>query len=168
MSVFINRRDRARGLTRLPDGPDQMPDHLRKAMRRTAWHERRALAPLSVGWRHRELILAVLRRELADRFSGSAFGWVWAVTGPLITLGIYTVTLTKAMQLPVATAHGNTSSYALSTFVGLIIFGLFAELCSRAPLLMHEHAWFLKTPIFPPHTLPFTPLLRPPTHASPR
>src|SRR5260370_24758752 len=60
MSVFINRRDRARGLTRLPDGPDQMPDHLRKAMRRTAWHERRALAPLIVGWRHRQLILSGL------------------------------------------------------------------------------------------------------------
>ena len=165
MSVFINRRDRARGLTRLPDGPDEMPDHLRKAMRRTAWHERRALAPLSVGWRHRELILAVLRRELADRFSGSAFGWVWAVIGPLITLGIYTVTLTKAMQLPVATAHGNTSSYALSTFVGLIIFGLFAELCSRAPLLMHEHAWFLKTSIFPSETLAWTAVLRALTYA---
>jgi lipopolysaccharide transport system permease protein len=118
------------------------------------------LAPLSVGWRHRELILAVLRRELADRFSGSAFGWVWAVAGPLITLGIYTVTLTKAMQLPVATAHGNTSSYALSTFVGLIVFGLFAELCSRAPLLMHEHAWFLKTSIFPSETLAWTAVLR--------
>ena len=160
MSVFINRRDGPRGSRRLPDGPDQMSDRLRKAVRRTAWHERGALAPLSVGWRHRELILAVLRRELADRFSGSAFGWVWAVVGPLITLGIYTVTLTKAMQLPVATAHGNTSSYALSTFVGLIVFGLFAELCSRAPLLMHEHAWFLKTSIFPSETLAWTAVLR--------
>jgi lipopolysaccharide transport system permease protein len=118
------------------------------------------LAPLRVGWHHRELILAVLRRELADRFSGSAFGWVWAVVGPLITLGIYTVTLTKAMQLPVATAHGNTSTYALSTFVGLIVFGVFAELCSRAPLLMHEHAWFLKTSIFPSETLAWTAVLR--------
>ncbi len=160
MSLFINRRDGPSGARRLPDRPDQMSDHLRKAVRRTAWHERVALAPLSVGWRHRELILAVLRRELADRFSGSAFGWVWAVAGPLITLGIYTVTLTKAMQLPVATAHGNTSSYALSTFVGLIVFGLFAELCSRAPLLMHEHAWFLKTSIFPSETLAWTAVLR--------
>jgi homopolymeric O-antigen transport system permease protein len=160
MPVLINRRGRARGSTRLPDGPDQMSDHLRKAERRTAWHERRALAPLSVGWRHRELILAVLRRELADRFSGSALGWVWAVVGPLITLAIYTTTLTKAMQLPAASAHGGTSSYALSTFVGLIVFGLFAELCCRAPLLMHEHAWFLKTSIFPSETLAWTAVLR--------
>jgi lipopolysaccharide transport system permease protein len=127
---------------------------------RTARRDRWTLAPLSVGWRHRELILAVLRRELADRFSGSAFGWVWAVIGPLITLAIYTTTFTKAMRLPLASAHGSTSSYALSTFVGLIVFGLFAELCCRAPLLMHEHAWFLKTSIFPSETLAWTAVLR--------
>src|SRR5260370_13796831 len=115
MSVFINRRDRARGLTRLPDGPDEMPDHLRKAMRRTAWHERRALAPLSVGWRHRELILAVLRRELADRLSWAPFGSGWALTRPFIKRRIYTVTLTKAMRVPLATAHSTTSAYARSS-----------------------------------------------------
>src|ERR1700693_5742782 len=108
----------------------------RKAVRRPAWHEGTALAPLSVGWRHRELILAVLRRELADRFSGSALGWVWGVVAALISLAVYTIDFTKPRRLPAASAHGSTSSYALSTFVGLIVFGLFAELCCRAPLLM--------------------------------
>jgi lipopolysaccharide transport system permease protein len=183
MSVFINRRDRARGSRRFPDQPDQMSDNrakggiaargkrherigqLRGAGARGVRHGRRALAPLSVGWRHRELILAVLRRELADRFSGSVLGWVWAVVGPLITLLIYTMTFTKAMQLPLASAQGVTSSYALSTFLGLIVFGLFAELCGRAPLLMHEHAWFLKTSIFPSETLAWTAVLRALTYA---
>jgi len=171
------RRDRAKASARFPDGDDQTRDDaaegevaaaakgLRpigrfhaddRAARRNWW----ALAPLTVGWRHRELILAVLRRELADRFSGSALGWIWAVIGPLITLAIYTMTFTKAMQLPLASAHGRTSSYALSIFVGLIVFSLFAELCCRAPLLMHEHAWFLKTSIFPSETLAWTAVLR--------
>ena len=183
MSVFINRRDGARGSTGFPDRPDQMCDdrasgdiagrakqrghtgQLREAVGRTAPQLRHALAPLSAGWRYRELILAVLRRELADRFSGSVFGWVWAVVGPLITLLIYTMTFTKAMQLPLASAQGSTSSYALSTFLGLIIFSLFAELCGRAPLLMHEHAWFLKTSIFPSETLAWTAVLRALTYA---
>jgi lipopolysaccharide transport system permease protein len=177
MSGPFNRWDQAKASTRFPDGLDQTYDGLAKGgvaatgtrRRRVGQFRtggrairrgRRALAPLSVGWRHRELILAVLRRELADRFSGSALGWVWAVVGPLITLAIYTMTLTKAMQLPAASAHGSTSSYALSTFVGLIVFGLFAELCCRAPLLMHEHAWFLKTSIFPSETLAWTAVLR--------
>jgi lipopolysaccharide transport system permease protein len=183
MSIFINRRDGSRSSTRFPDRPGQMSDdsargwiaprgkkplhigQLREAVGRTARRGRRALAPLSVGWRHRELILAVLRRELADRFSGSLFGWVWAVIGPLITLLIYTMTFTQAMQLPLASAQGGTSSYALSTFLGLIIFGLFAELCGRAPLLMHEHAWFLKTSIFPSETLAWSAVLRALTYA---
>ena len=177
MSGPFNSWDQAKASTRFPDGLDQTYDGLAKggvaatgsrrrhvgqfrAGGRAIRRGRRALAPLSVGWRHRELILAVLRRELADRFSGSALGWVWAVVGPLITLAIYTMTLTKAMQLPAASAHGSTSSYALSTFVGLIVFGLFAELCCRAPLLMHEHAWFLKTSIFPSETLAWTAVLR--------
>ena len=177
MSGAFNRRDQAKASTCLPNGLDQTHDdsakggvaatgtrHRRigqlRAGGRAARRGRRALAPLSVGWRHRELILAVLRRELADRFSGSALGWVWAVVAPLITLAIYTMTFTKAMQLPAASAHGSTSSYALSTFVGLIVFGLFAELCCRAPLLMHEHAWFLKTSIFPSETLAWTAVLR--------
>jgi lipopolysaccharide transport system permease protein len=171
------RRDRAKASTRFPDGADQKHDdaadgggaalgnalrpigrfHLDDRVARRNW---RALAPLTVGWRHRELILAVLRRELADRFSGSALGWIWAVIGPLITLAIYTMTFTRAMQLPLASAHGRTSSYALSTFIGLIVFSLFAELCCRAPLLMHEHAWFLKTSIFPSETLAWTAVLR--------
>jgi lipopolysaccharide transport system permease protein len=183
MSVLINFRDEAEGSTRVSNRPDQMSDdrsavanaakvkrhtrigQLREAVRRTVPQLRHALAPLRVGWRHRELILAVLRRELADRFSGSVFGWAWAVVGPLVTLLIYVMTFTKAMQLPLASAQGGTSSYALSTFLGLIIFSLFAELSCRAPLLMHEHAWFLKTSIFPSETLAWTAVLRALTYA---
>src|SRR5260370_22351082 len=112
MSVFINRRDRARGLTRLPDGPDKMPDHLRKAMRRTAWHERRALAPLSVGWRHRELILAVLRRGTAGPLCGSPFRGGLALTRPLITPRIFYWQPFQANPVPVAPGRCHTAGFS--------------------------------------------------------
>jgi lipopolysaccharide transport system permease protein len=126
---------------------------------------RPAVMPLSLGWHYRELILAVLRRELADRFARSPIGWFWAIVGPVLTLGIYVATFTTAMRLPVASAQGGTANYALSTFVGLIVFSLSAELCSRAPLLLHEHAWFIKTSIFPVATLAWTAVLRAMTYA---
>ena len=86
MAVFINPRNKARGSITSRTGPIRcLTTSQSGATNRVA--REGALAPLSVGWRHRELILAVLRRELADRFSGFAFGWVWAVEGPLITLG---------------------------------------------------------------------------------
>jgi lipopolysaccharide transport system permease protein len=118
------------------------------------------LAPFTVAWRYRELIVAILRRDLADRFSGTVFGWAWAIAGPLITLAIYTATFTLAIRLPVGSARGSPMNYALSTFVGLIVFNLFAELCYRAPLLLHEHASYIKTSIFPCETLAWTAVLR--------
>lgn len=125
-----------------------------------------AARPLIVAWRYRELIAAVLRRELADRFSGSVLGWLWAVAVPLITLAIYVLTFTAAVHLPVASAQGGTSNYALSTFVGLIVFGLFSELCCRAPVLLHEHAWFLKSSIFPSEILAWIAVFRALTFAA--
>ena len=105
--------------------------------------------PLSTAWHYRELIAAVLRRELVSRFSGSAVGWLWAIAGPIITLAIYTVTFTRAVRLPVASAQGTASDYTLQIFVGLMVFGLVTEVCCRAPLLLHEHSWLLKSSIFP-------------------
>src|SRR5271163_2534062 len=92
--------------------------------RATTWRVATFIAPLAVGWRYREFIVAMLRRELADRFRGSLFGWVWAIVAPLITLAIYTVTFAGALRLPIASMRGGTINYALSTFVGLIVFNL--------------------------------------------
>lgn len=128
-------------------------------------HRWTVLAPVTIAWHHRELILAVLRRQLADRFSGSLFGWVWAIASPLVTLAIYTVTFAGALRLPVASARGGAINYALSIFAGLIVFNLCAELCYRAPLLLHEHFAYLKTSIFPSETLAWTAVLRSLTYA---
>ncbi|HXP06305.1 MAG TPA: ABC transporter permease [Stellaceae bacterium] len=122
-------------------------------------------APVATGWRYRELIFAMLRRQLADRFSGSLFGWGWAIAAPLITLAIYTVTFSRALRLPVASAGSGTMNYALSTFAGLIVFNLSAELCYRAPLLLHEYTSYIKTSIFPSETLAWTAVLRGLTYA---
>ena len=49
------------------------------------------LRPFVEAWHHRDLIAAILRRELRERFSGSMAGWVWAVVAPLISLVTYTL-----------------------------------------------------------------------------
>lgn len=123
------------------------------------------VAPFTVAWRYRELIVAMLRRELADRFRGSLFGWTWAIVAPVLTLAIYTATFTGAMHLPVASARGGALNYALSTFVGLIVFNLCAELSYRSPLLLHEHASYIKTSIFPSETLAWIAVFRGLTYA---
>jgi lipopolysaccharide transport system permease protein len=133
--------------------------------RRPAVRRGGVFRPFIEAWRYRELITAMVRRQLADRFSGSLFGWAWAVVAPLVTLAIYTAAFTGALRLPVASARGGTVNYALSTFAGLIVFNLCAELFYRAPLLLHEHVSFIKTSIFPSETLAWTAVLRSLTYA---
>jgi len=88
------------------------------------------------------------------------FGWGWAIVGPLVTLGLYTLTFSSALRLPVTRHHGGIANYALWVFGGLIVFNLFAELVYRAPTLLHEHAPRIKTSIFPCEILAWIALLR--------
>jgi lipopolysaccharide transport system permease protein len=115
--------------------------------------EMNLLTPFANAWHHRELIRAVVRRELAVRFRGTILGWVWAIFGPLVMLGAYTVIFSHAVGVPASARGGGVGSYALSIFTGLIVFNLFSELAYRAPGLLHEHAGVIKKSIFPSETL---------------
>ncbi len=111
------------------------------------------ITPLERAWHFRELIRAVVRRELMARFSGSILGWLWAIFGPLLMLSVYTVIFSHAVGIRASTASHGVANYSLNIFVGLIMFNLFAELAYRAPALLHEHVNFIKKSIFPSETL---------------
>ena len=122
-------------------------------------------APLERAWHFRELIAAVVRRELAVRFRGSILGWAWAIFGPLIMLLFYTLIFSSAVGVPKSAEGGGVKVYALSIFTGLTVFNLFSELAYRAPGLLHEHAHFIKKSIFPSETLAWTAAIRALTYA---
>jgi len=124
------------------------------------------LTPFANAWHHRELIRAVVRRELAVRFRGTILGWVWAIFGPLVMLGAYTVIFSHAVGVPASARGGGVGSYSLSIFTGLIVFNLFSELAYRAPGLLHEHAGVIKKSIFPSETLAWIATIRA-THIRP-
>jgi lipopolysaccharide transport system permease protein len=116
----------------------------------------RAIArPFLDAWQCRELVRVIVWRELSQRFSQSYFGWVWAILAPLTLLAIYTFVFSNVIDI-----RGGKQNYALSIFVGIILFNLFAELAHRAPTLLPEHAQFIKKSIFPLEILGWTSLLR--------
>lgn len=121
--------------------------------------------PLERAWQYRELIRAVVHRELTVRFRGSILGWLWAVFGPLVMLIFYTIIFSNAVGVPKSAQGGGVKTYALSIFIGLIVFNLFSELAYRAPGLLHEHANFIKKSIFPSETLAWTAGIRALTYA---
>lgn len=118
------------------------------------------VTPLERAWHFRELIRAVVRRELTVRFRGSMLGWLWAIFGPLIMLTVYTIIFSSAVGVPASAAKHGVFSYAQSIFAGLILFNLFSELAYRAPMLLHEHTTFIKKSIFPSETLAWTATIR--------
>lgn len=122
--------------------------------------------PFASAWHHRDLIAAVLRRELHERFKGSMAGWVWAVAAPLLSLVTYTVIFSGAVKLPNDTAWGSQFDYALFIFGGLIAFNFFTEMAYRGPSLLHEYAHFIKQTMFPADMLPIISTLRATAYAT--
>ena len=112
-------------------------------------------------WHHQDLIAAILRREVRDRFKGSVAGWVWAVVAPLLAIAVYTFAFTTNLQLPMAeNAAGPRVGYALFIFSGIIVFNFFSEMAFRAPMLLHEYTHFIKQTIFPSDMLAVISTLR--------
>jgi lipopolysaccharide transport system permease protein len=112
-------------------------------------------------WHHRDLIQAILRREVAERFKGSVAGWVWAVVAPLLAIAVYTFAFTTNLKLPMAdSAMGARTGYALFIFSGIIVFNFWAEMAFRAPMLLHEYVHFIKQTIFPSDMLAVISTLR--------
>lgn len=117
-------------------------------------------APLERAWHFRELIRAIVSRELASRFRGSLFGWGWAVAAPLVMMFAYTIVFSGIFVLSGKAQHTSFGARGLIIFTGITIFSLFSELLYRAPALLHEHATFIKKSIFPTETFAWIAVLR--------
>ena len=120
----------------------------------------RLAEPFASAYRHRELIRVIVWRELAQRFRGSAIGWIWACMAPLVMLSAYTIIFSGPVKISSTPDQAGVAVYALSIFSALIVFNFFTELANRAPNLLHENAWFIKKTIFPSDTLAWIAMIR--------
>ena len=118
------------------------------------------VSPFSQMWHHQDLIAAILRREVRERFKGSVAGWIWAIIAPLLAIAVYTFAFTTNLQIPLSDTTGPRMGYALFIFSGILAFNFFAEMAFRAPMLLHEYAHFIKQTIFPSDMLAVISTLR--------
>jgi lipopolysaccharide transport system permease protein len=119
-----------------------------------------AITPIERAWHFRDLIRAILSRELASRFRGSVFGWIWAIASPLVMMTAYTVIFSGIIAVSRTTMHQSFGARALMIFSGITIFNFASELLYRGPGLLHEHAGFIKKSIFPTEALAWVAVLR--------
>jgi lipopolysaccharide transport system permease protein len=107
-------------------------------------------------WRNRHLILQMTKREVVGRYRGSAMGLAWSFFNPILILTVYTFVFSVVFKARwSATGEENKIDFAILLFVGIIVFGVFAECANRAPGLILANVNFVKKVVFPLEILPW-------------
>jgi lipopolysaccharide transport system permease protein len=106
-------------------------------------------------WAYRGFILGSVKREFQSRYQNSLLGAAWTVLNPLAMIVVYTVIFSQVMRTRLP---GVDSSLAYSVYLcaGVLTWGLFAEIATRAQNVFLESANLLKKLNFPRMTLPVT------------
>lgn len=114
-------------------------------------------AGLLLAYRHRFLIRAMTRREIAVRYRGSMLGGLWPYLSPLFLLSVYTLVFGAVFKSRWPGTNG-LGDFAMVLYSGLLLNGLLAEMLGRAPLLVLENPNYVKKVVFPLEILPWVSL----------
>jgi ABC-2 type transport system permease protein len=102
-------------------------------------------------WRRRELLWLLTRREVTARYKDSSLGVVWSLFRPLAQLLIYYfaigVILGVARSVP---------DFAIFVFVGLTMWGLFAEILSLSTTSIVNNSGIVKKVYLPREVFPLS------------
>ncbi|MDX1728795.1 MAG: ABC transporter permease [Pseudoalteromonas tetraodonis] len=110
-------------------------------------------------WEQRQLIIALVKREVASRYRGSLLGNLWAIFIPLIMLAVYTFIFSMVFNARWGSGEGESrAEFALVLFAGLMVFNCFSECFVRAPRLILENVNYVKKVVFPLEVLPWVSL----------
>jgi ABC-2 type transport system permease protein len=99
----------------------------------------------------RELLFALLSRELAGKYKGSVLGLGWTLIRPLVMLFIYAVVVGQFLG-----ASKSVEKFAIFIFVGLLFWNLLSDSISTGSVSMTTNASLLKKVWFPREILPLT------------
>lgn len=104
-------------------------------------------------WEYRGFILGSVKREFQSKYRNSLLGAAWTVLNPLSMIVVYTVIFAEVMRsrLP---GVDNTFGYSIYLCAGILSWGLFAEIVSRAQNVFIDNANLLKKLSFPRLCLP--------------
>jgi lipopolysaccharide transport system permease protein len=105
-------------------------------------------------WRNRQLIIQLTKRDVLGRYRGSVFGLAWSFFNPLLMLAVYTFVFSVVFKARWGVAGEDRVNFAIILFVGLIVFGLFAECINRAPGLILSNTNYVKKVVFPLEIMP--------------
>lgn len=103
------------------------------------------------------LLWQLLRRDLQERYAGTALGVFWLLAQPLFLLLVYALVFGEILQLRFG-AQTSSGQFAASLFAGLTAFNALAEVLSRAPTILTERRDLLLHSPLSPMLLPLLPV----------
>ncbi len=99
-------------------------------------------------WRHRWLLWSFARREILNRYAGSAAGVLWALAHPLALLAVYAFVFTGVFRVKLPPEAG-AASYTALVAVTLWPWLLFAEGIERGMVSVEANAGLIRKIAFP-------------------
>lgn len=107
-------------------------------------------------WVHRELLVQLSKREIQTRYRGTYLGLLWSFLTPVFLLTTFTLVFGVIFRARWGLKDEGRLDFALVLFCGLAVFNMFAEVLSRAPLLILTKPQYVKKVRFPLEILPIT------------
>lgn len=104
-------------------------------------------------YRYRGFIFGSVKREFQSKYQKSMLGATWLILQPLSMILVYTLVFSQVMKARLPGDVG-TFSYSIYLCIGIITWGLFAEIVGRGQNVFIENAGLLKKLNFPRICLP--------------
>lgn len=108
---------------------------------------------LSAIFRYRGFIVGAVKRDFQSRYRTSMLGALWLIIQPLAMITVYTLIFSEVMKSKLPGISGEYS-YSIYICSGLLLWGLFLEICGKGTCLFIDNANLLKKVSFPRITLP--------------
>lgn len=109
---------------------------------------------------NRQLILQLVKRQIATRYKGSALGYFWSLTQPLVMLVVYTFVFGVVFKTRWGLeTNDSTGSFAVIMFCGMAVFNIFTESVNNSATTIVNNANYVKKVIFPLEILPLVQLV---------
>ena len=105
--------------------------------------------------RNRDLLFQMTRRNVEQRYRGSALGLLWSFVQPLMMLCVYTFVFSVVFKARWGVdTDGGKGSFAVIMFCGMAMFNIFSESVSTSCGVVASNPNLVKKVIFPLEILP--------------
>ncbi len=104
--------------------------------------------------RHRSLLWELLKREIGERYAGSALGWLWVFAHQLFLVALYAIVFAYIFPSRIDISASMPRDYVTYILAGLVPWLAVSETLSRSPGVFTGNANLVKQVVFPIDLLP--------------